>query len=31
MKEDNATIKGCSELVVAMVAGLLICFINSLS
>lgn len=30
MKEDNATIKGCSELVVAVVAGLLICFIISL-
>lgn len=30
MKEDNATIKGCSELVIAVVAGLLICFIISL-
>lgn len=30
MKEDNATVKGCSELVVAFIAGLLICFAISL-
>ena len=30
LKEDNATAKGCRELVVAFVVGLLICFLISL-
>lgn len=30
MKEDNSTVKGCSELVVAFVVGAIICFLISL-